>query len=169
MKYPSVYLLGKGAKAEILSIAYAGRNQHQDAGAKAIHIAPYTTSTITSKSVSKDGGRTSYRGLLKVAKGAVGVKSSVRCDALILDKLSRSDTYPYMEIEEEKISIAHEATVGKISDEQIFYLMTRGLTEAEALGMIVLGFIEPFAKVLPMEYAIELNRLIQLEMEGCVG
>lgn len=169
MKYPCVYLLGKGAKAEILSVAYAGAGQHQDSGAKVIHGAPYTTSTITSKSISKDGGRTTYRGLVKVPKGSVGVRVNVRCDALILDEKSRSDTYPYMEIEEERVTIAHEATVGKISDDQIFYLMSRGLTEAEALALIVLGFIEPFAKVLPMEYAIELNRLIQLEMEGAVG
>ncbi|MCS7311667.1 MAG: Fe-S cluster assembly protein SufB, partial [Acidobacteria bacterium] len=169
MKYPCVYLLGKGAKAEILSVAYAGAGQHQDSGGKVIHGAPYTTSTITSKSISKDGGRTTYRGLVKVPKGSVGVKVNVRCDALILDERSRSDTYPYMEIEEERVTIAHEATVGKISDDQIFYLMSRGLTEAEALALIVLGFIEPFAKVLPMEYAIELNRLIQLEMEGAVG
>jgi len=169
MKYPCVYLLGKGAKAEILSVAYAGAGQHQDSGGKVIHGAPYTTSTITSKSISKDGGRTTYRGLVKVPKGSVGVKVNVRCDALILDEKSRSDTYPYMEIEEERVTIAHEATVGKISDDQIFYLMSRGLTEAEALALIVLGFIEPFAKVLPMEYAIELNRLIQLEMEGAVG
>jgi Fe-S cluster assembly scaffold protein SufB len=169
MKYPAVYLLGKGAKAEILSVAYAGAGQHQDSGGKVIHAAPYTTSTITSKSISKDGGRTTYRGLVKVPKGSVGVKVNVRCDALILDEKSRSDTYPYMEIEEERVTIAHEATVGKISDDQIFYLMSRGLTEAEALALIVLGFIEPFAKVLPMEYAIELNRLIQLEMEGAVG
>ncbi len=169
MKYPCVYLLGKGAKAEILSVAYAGAGQHQDSGGKVIHGAPYTTSTITSKSISKDGGRTTYRGLVKVPKGSVGVKVNVRCDALILDEKSRSDTYPYMEIEEERVTIAHEATVGKISDDQIFYLMSRGLTEAEALALIVLGFIESFAKVLPMEYAIELNRLIQLEMEGAVG
>ncbi|MEK6591100.1 MAG: Fe-S cluster assembly protein SufB [Nitrospinota bacterium] len=169
MKYPCVYLLGRGAKAQILSIAYAGRGQHQDAGAKVIHAAPDTTSTITSKSVSKFGGRATYRGLLKVAKGAINVKANVRCDALLLDELSRSDTYPTMEIEEEKVSVAHEATVGKISEDQIFYLMSRGLTESEALAAIVLGFIEPFSKELPMEYAIELNRLIQLEMEGAIG
>lgn len=169
MKYPCVYLLGRGAKAQILSIAYAGREQHQDAGAKVIHAAPDTTSTITSKSVSKFGGRATYRGLLKVAKGAINVKANVRCDALLLDELSRSDTYPTMEIEEEKVSVAHEATVGKISEDQIFYLMSRGLTESEALAAIVLGFIEPFSKELPMEYAIELNRLVQLEMEGAIG
>ncbi len=169
MKYPCVYLLGRGAKAEILSVAYAGREQHQDAGAKVIHVAPDTTSTITSKSISKSGGRATYRGLLKVHKGATGVKANVRCDALLLDGYSRSDTYPTMEIEEEQVSIGHEATVGKISEEQIFYLMSRGLSESEALTAIVLGFIEPFSKELPMEYAIELNRLIQLEMEGAVG
>ncbi len=169
MKYPAVYLLGRGAKGDILSIAYAGAGQHQDTGAKLVFGAPYTTGKIVSKSVSKDGGRTTYRGLVKVPKGAVGVKVTVTCDALILDEQSRSDTYPYMEIEEERVSIAHEATVGRISEDQIFYLMSRGLTEAEALALIVLGFLEPFAKELPMEYAIELNRLIQLEMEGAVG
>lgn len=169
MKYPCVYLLGRGAKAEILSVAYAGREQHQDAGAKVIHAAPDTTSTITSKSISKNGGRATYRGLLKVHKGATNVKANVRCDALLLDEYSRSDTYPTMEIEEELVSIGHEATVGKISEDQIFYLMSRGLSESEALTAIILGFIEPFSKELPMEYAIELNRLIQLEMEGAVG
>ncbi len=169
MKYPAVYMLGPGAKGDILSIAYAGKGQHQDTGAKVIHAAPYTTSSIVSKSVSNYGGRASYRGLVKVPKGSHDVKVSVRCDALILDDLSRSDTYPYMEIEEERVHVAHEATVGKISEDQIFYLMSRGLKEAEAMALIVLGFIEPFAKVLPMEYAIELNRLIQLEMEGAVG
>ena len=169
MKYPSVYMLGKGAKAEVLSIALAGKNQQQDAGGKAIHAAPFTSSTITSKSISKDGGRTSYRGLVKIYKDAKGAKSNVRCDALILDELSRSDTYPYMEIEDSRINMGHEATVSKISDEQLFYLMTRGLTENEATAMIVRGFIEPLVKELPMEYAVELNRLIQLEMEGSVG
>jgi Fe-S cluster assembly protein SufB len=169
MKYPAVYLLGKGAKAEILSIAYAGAGQHQDTGAKVIHAAPYTTSNIVSKSISKDGGRTSYRGLVKVQKGAIGVKSTVRCDALMLDEFSRSDTYPYMEIDEELVSIGHEATVGKISEDQLFYLMSRGLSESEALTLVVLGFIEPFAKELPLDYAIELNKLIKLEMEGAIG
>lgn len=169
MKYPAIYLMGRGARGEILSVAYAGKGQHQDAGAKVIHAAPNTTSNIVSKSVSKDGGRTTYRGLVKVVKGATDVKVSVRCDALILDDISRSDTYPYMEIEEEDVTIAHEATVGKISEDQVFYLMSRGLPEADAMALIVLGFIEPFAKELPMEYAIELNRLIQLEMEGAVG
>ncbi|MCL5068850.1 MAG: SufD family Fe-S cluster assembly protein, partial [Thaumarchaeota archaeon] len=143
--------------------------QHQDAGAKIVHRAPYTTSRITSKSVSKDGGRTTYRGLLHVDKGAVGVKSSVRCDALLLDEASRTDTYPYNEINEETANIMHEATVGKISEEALFYLMSRGLKESDALNMIVMGFLEPFTKELPMEYAVELNRLIQLEMVGSVG
>lgn len=169
MKYPSVYMLGKGAKAEILSIALAGKNQHQDAGGKAIHAAPFTSSTITSKSISKDGGRTGYRGLIKIYKDAKSAKSNVRCDALILDELSRSDTYPYMEIEDSRVSIGHEATVSKISEEQLFYLMSRGLTESESTAMIVRGFIEPLVKELPMEYAVEMNRLIQLEMEGSVG
>ncbi|MBI2076383.1 MAG: Fe-S cluster assembly protein SufB [Candidatus Aenigmarchaeota archaeon] len=169
MKYPSVFLLEPGARADILSVAYAGKGQHQDAGGKAVHLAPNTSSTILSKSVSKDGGRTTYRGLLKVAPGATNVKSNVRCDALILDEKSASDTVPYMEIEEKNVSVGHEATVGKISDEQLFYLMSRGLTEQEAMTMIVSGFIEPFTKELPLEYAVELNRLIQLEMAGAVG
>ncbi|MBI2862440.1 MAG: Fe-S cluster assembly protein SufB, partial [Chloroflexi bacterium] len=169
MKYPGVYMLGPGAKADILSIAFAGRGQHLDAGAKAVHMAPYTSSSIISKSVSKDGGHATYRGLLKVAKGAVGAKSSVRCDALHLDDLSRSDTFPYMEIEENRVTLSHEATVGKVSEEQLFYLMSRGLKESEAMAMIVSGFIEPIAKELPLEYAVELNRLIQLEMAGSLG
>ena len=169
MKYPAVYMLEPGARASILSIALAGRGQHQDAGAKVIHAAPYTSSTIVSKSISKDGGRATYRGLVKVHKGAVGSTISVNCDALILDEHSRSDTYPTMEIEEEDTSIAHEAKVGKIGDDQLFYLMSRGLPQEEALALIVLGFIEPFVKELPMEYAVELNRLIRLEMEGSVG
>lgn len=169
MKYPSVYLLGRGARAEILSVAFAGRGQHQDTGAKAIHLAPDTTSRITSKSVCKDGGRTSYRGLLHVARGAKRVKSSVRCDALILDDKSRTDTYPYNEIHEDDATITHEATVGKIGEDQIFYLMSRGIPEQDALNMIVLGFLESFTKTLPMEYAIEFNRLIELEMSGSVG
>ncbi|MCI2429547.1 Fe-S cluster assembly protein SufB [Candidatus Acetothermia bacterium] len=169
MKYPAVYMLGKGAKADILSVAFAGKGQHQDTGGKAIHAAPYTTSTIVSKSVSKDGGRASYRGQLVVAKGAHHAKSNVRCDALLLDERSRTDTYPYIEIDEDQVTIGHEATVGKVGDDQIFYLQSRGLSEAEALSMIVLGFMEPFTKTLPMEYAIEFNRLIQLEMEGSVG
>jgi Fe-S cluster assembly protein SufB len=169
MKYPAVYMLGKGARADILSVAFAGKGQHQDTGGKAIHAAPYTTSTIVSKSVSKDGGRASYRGQLVVAKGAHHSKSNVRCDALILDERSRSDTYPYIEIDEDQVTVGHEATVGKVGDDQIFYLQSRGLSESEALSMIVLGFMEPFTKTLPMEYAIEFNRLIQLEMEGSVG
>jgi Fe-S cluster assembly protein SufB len=169
MKYPSVYLTEPGAHAEILSIAFAGKGQHQDAGGKAVHAAPHTTSSIVSKSISKDGGRAGYRGLIKVAKGAKGCKSTVRCDALLLDEQSRSDTYPYMEIEEDQVSIGHEATVSKIGDEQIFYLMSRGIPEAEASAMIVNGFIEPITKELPMEYAVEMNRLIQLQMEGSVG
>ncbi len=169
MKYPSVYLMGKGAKGEVLSIAYAGKGQHQDAGAKMVHMAPYTTSRITNKSVSKAGGKTTYRGLAKVLPGAYGSKINVNCDALILDDRSASDTIPYIEIEEEQTTLAHEATVGRIGAEQLFYLMSRGLAEADALSMIVLGFMEPFTRELPMEYAVELNRLIQLEMEGSVG
>ncbi len=169
MKYPSVYLMEPGAHAEILSIAFAGKGQHQDAGGKAVHGAPNTTSSIVSKSISKDGGRAGYRGLIKIAKGAKGSKSTVRCDALLLDEHSRSDTYPYMEIEEDQVTIGHEATVSKIGDEQLFYLMSRGIPEAEAAAMIVSGFIEPITKELPMEYAVEMNRLIQLQMEGSVG
>ncbi|MCI0531187.1 MAG: Fe-S cluster assembly protein SufB [candidate division Zixibacteria bacterium] len=169
MKYPSVYMVGKGAQGEVLSIALAGKDQHQDAGAKMIHVAPHTSSTITSKSISKDSGRASYRGLVKVHRGAKGVKSNVRCDALLLDEESRSDTYPTMEIDEENAEIAHEATVSKVGEEQLFYLTSRGLSESEATTMIVNGFIEPFTKELPLEYAVELNRLIQLEMEGSVG
>jgi Fe-S cluster assembly protein SufB len=169
MKYPSVYMLGKGAHGEILSIAFAGRGQHQDAGGKVVHAAPHTSSLITSKSISKDGGRSTYRGLVKVANGAKGVKSKVVCDALILDKASRSDTYPVMEVDEAEVSIAHEASVSRIQDEQLFYLMSRGLSETEASTMIVNGFIEPLVKELPMEYAVEMNRLIELQMEGSVG
>ncbi len=169
MKYPSVYLLGRNARADILSIAFASKGQHQDAGGKALHLASNTSSKIISKSISKDGGRTSYRGLIYVAKGAKNVKSSVRCDALILDDESRTDTYPYNEINERDATITHEATVGKINEEQIFYLMSRGFSEVEALSMIVTGFIDVFTKELPMEYAVELNRLIKLEMEGSVG
>ncbi len=169
MKYPAVYLLGEGAKADILSIAFAGRGQHQDAGAKAVHLAPRTQSRIISKSISKDGGRSSYRGLLHVKKGATGCKSTVVCDALLLDEKSRSDTYPTMKIDEKDVSIGHEASVGKVGEDQLFYLMSRGLSEPEALAMIVLGFIAEFTKELPMEYSVELNKLIQLEMEGSVG
>jgi Fe-S cluster assembly protein SufB len=169
MKYPSIYLMGPRAKGEVLSIAFAGKDQHQDAGAKIVHVAPNTTSRITSKSVSKDGGRTTYRGLLHVSKGAKYVKSSIRCDALLLDEASRTDTYPYNEINEETANTTHEATVGKISEEALFYLMSRGISEQDALSMIVMGFLEPFTKELPMEYAVELNRLISLEMVGSVG
>lgn len=169
MKYPSVYLRGRKARGEILSLAFAGSGQHQDAGGKAIHLAPETSSVITSKSVSKNGGRTSYRGLLKVAKGAENAKSTVRCDALILDPQSRSDTYPTMEIDEEKVTIGHEASVSKIGEDQLFYFQSRGISQAQAEVMIVNGFIEPIVKELPMEYAVELNRLIQLEMTGAVG
>ena len=169
MKYPGIYLMGKRAYGETLSIAFAGKGQHQDTGAKMVHLSPETTSKITSKSVSRLDGRSTYRGLLSVAKGATGVKSTVRCDALLLDETSKTDTYPYMEINQEDATITHEATVGKIGDEQIFYLMTRGFSEEEALTLIVNGFMEPFVKELPMEYAVELNRLIKLEMDGSVG
>ncbi len=169
MKYPGIYLLGERAYGETLSIAFAGKGQHQDTGAKMVHLAPNTTSKITSKSVSRLDGRSTYRGLLNVAKGATNVKSTVRCDALLLDDTSKTDTYPYMEINQEDATITHEATVGKIGDEQIFYLMSRGFTEEEALSLIVNGFMEPFTKELPMEYAVELNRLIKLEMDDSVG
>jgi Fe-S cluster assembly protein SufB len=169
MKYPSVYLRGEGAHGEILSIAFAGHGQHQDAGGKVVHGAPHTSSIITSKSISKDGGRGTYRGLVKVINGAKGARSKVVCDALILDKESRSDTYPVMEVDESEVSIAHEASVSRIQDEQLFYLMSRGLSETEASIMIVNGFIEPLVKELPMEYAVEMNRLIELQMEGSVG
>ncbi len=169
MKYPSCILAGEGAHGEVLSMAFASKGQHQDAGAKMIHLAPNTTSKIVSKSISKDGGRASYRGLLKVRRGATGVKSSVVCDALILDPRSQSDTYPYMEIAEDDVTIGHEASVSRVDEEQLFYLMSRGLSEEEAATMIVAGFIEPLVKELPMEYAIEMNRLIQLQMEGSVG
>ena len=169
MKYPAVYMMEPGAHGEILSIAFAGRGQHQDAGAKVVHCAPNTSSKIISKSISKDGGRAGYRGLVKVMKGAENCRSTVNCDALILDEDSRSDTYPTMEIEEDKVTIGHEATVSKIGDEQLFYLMSRGIPKEEAAAMIVSGFIEPIVKELPMEYAVEMNRLIQLQMEGSVG
>ncbi len=169
MKFPCVYLVGEGARGEILSVAFAGDGQHQDAGAKVIHAAPNTTSTITSKSISKGGGRASYRGLVKVHPGATGCKVSVQCDALLIGDRARSDTYPTMEIAEELVQVEHEARVSKVGDEQLFYLMSRGLTEDQARLLIVNGFIEPFTKELPMEYAVELNRLIELEMEGSVG
>jgi Fe-S cluster assembly protein SufB len=169
MKYPSVFLMGEHAKGEVLSVAFAGEGQHQDAGAKMEHLAPYTSSTIVSKSVARGGGRTSYRGLVRVAKRAHHSRSSVVCDALLVDTISRSDTYPYVDIRNDEVSMGHEATVSKVSEEQLFYLMSRGLDEAEAMAMIVRGFVEPIARELPMEYALELNRLIELQMEGSVG
>src|ERR687887_706998 len=169
MKYPAVYMRGEGAHAEILSIAFAGHGQHQDAGGKVVHGAPHTSSIITSQTISKAAARSSYRGLIKVTDGAKGARSKVVCDALILDKESRSDTYPVMEIDEADVSIAHEASVSRIQEEQLFYLMSRGLSETEASTMIVNGFIEPLVKELPMEYAVEMNRLIELQMEGSVG
>ena len=169
MKYPAIWLLGERAHGEVLSIAFAGTGQHQDAGGKAVHVAPNTTSVITSKSISKNGGRAGYRGLLEVSKNAAGSKSKVVCDALILDEQSRSDTYPYIKIDADDVDIGHEATVSKIGEEQLFYLMSRGLTETEASAMIVSGFVEPITKELPLEYAVEMNRLIQLQMEGSVG
>jgi len=169
MKYPSVYLMEPYAKGSVLSLAYAGAGQHQDAGAKAVHLAPNTSSQIISKSVSKDGGRTSYRGLLKIVESASNCKSNVVCDALILDEKSRSDTYPYMKVDNEDVSVGHEASVGKVGEDQLFYLKSRGVPESEAIGMIVNGFIEPIAKEFPMEYALELNKLISLEMEGSMG
>jgi Fe-S cluster assembly protein SufB len=169
MKYPAVWLTGEGARGEILSVAYAGDGQHQDAGGKVVHAAPNTSSLITSKSLSKGTGRSSYRGLLKVHEGCENSKSRVECDALLLDENARTDTYPYIEIEEKKVNTEHEATVSKVGEEQLFYLMSRGLSEEAAMAMVVNGFIEPIAKELPLEYAIELNRLIQLQMEGSVG
>jgi len=169
MKYPAVYMMEPGARGEILSIAFSSKGQHQDAGAKVVHCAPHTKSRIISKSISKNGGRSSYRGLCKVQDGAVGSKSSVVCDALILDPQSRSDTYPYIEVEEQDVQVEHEASVSRIGEEQLFYLQSRGLTGAEASSMIVSGFIEPLIKELPMEYAVEMNRLIELQMEGSVG
>ncbi len=169
MKYPSCYLMGPGAHGEILSMAFAGPGQRQDAGGKMIHMAPHTSSKVTSKSISRGGGRASYRGLLKVYKGAEDVKSNVVCDALLLDPQSRSDTYPYIEIDEQDVTIGHEASVSKVGEEQLFYLMSRGLSEEEATTMVVSGFIEPLVKELPMEYAVEMNRLIQLQMAGSVG
>jgi Fe-S cluster assembly protein SufB len=169
MKYPSIYLLGEGARGEVLSVAFAGEGQHLDAGGKAIHVAPHTSSVINSKSVSKGGGRTAYRGLIRVEPEAHHAKSMVRCDALILDEESRSDTYPYVEVEEETAELGHEASVSRVGEDQLFYLMSRGLTEAEATAMVVNGFIEPITRELPMEYAVELNRLIELQMEGAIG
>jgi Fe-S cluster assembly protein SufB len=169
MKYPSCYLLGEKAHGEILSMAFAGTGQHQDTGGKILHFAPNTSSKITSKSISKGEGRASYRGLLKVYEGAYNVKSNVVCDALLLDQNSRSDTYPYIEIDEDDVTIGHEASVSKVGEEQLFYLMSRGLSEEQATSMVVSGFIEPLVKELPMEYAVEMNRLIQLQMEGSIG
>jgi Fe-S cluster assembly protein SufB len=169
MKYPAVYLMGEHAKGETLSIAFAGEGQHQDAGAKMVHMAPNTSSNIVSKSVARGGGRTSYRGLIEIGEGSAGSKSNVLCDALLIDTVSRSDTYPYVDVREDDVSMGHEATVSKVSDDQLFYLMSRGMTEFEAMAMIVRGFVEPIAKELPMEYALELNRLIELQMEGSVG
>ncbi|MFC0863090.1 Fe-S cluster assembly protein SufB [Sphaerimonospora cavernae] len=169
MKYPAVYLMGEHAKGETLSVAFAGEGQHQDAGAKMVHLAPKTSSTIISKSVARGGGRTSYRGLVRIDEGAAGSASTVKCDALLVDQVSRSDTYPYVDVREDDVSMGHEATVSKVSEDQLFYLMSRGLTEDEAMAMIVRGFVEPIARELPMEYALELNRLIELQMEGAVG
>jgi Fe-S cluster assembly protein SufB len=169
MKYPAVYMIGEHAKGEVMSVAMAGEGQHQDAGAKMVHAAPHTSSTIVSKSIARGGGRTSYRGLVQVLEGSHHSRSTVKCDALLVDTISRSDTYPYVDIREDDVSMGHEATVSKISDDQLFYLMSRGLTEDEAMAMIVRGFIEPIARELPMEYALELNRLIELQMEGAVG
>jgi FeS assembly protein SufB len=169
MKYPSVWMTGEHAKGEVLSVAFAGEGQHQDTGAKMLHLAPNTSSNIVSKSVARGGGRTSYRGLVQVNKGAHGSRSSVKCDALLVDTISRSDTYPYVDIREDDVTMGHEATVSKVSENQLFYLMSRGLTEDEAMAMVVRGFVEPIAKELPMEYALELNRLIEMQMEGAVG
>jgi len=169
MKYPAVYLMGEHAKGETLSVAFAGEGQHQDAGAKMVHCAPHTSSSIISKSVARGGGRTSYRGLVQVQEGAHHSASTVKCDALLVDTVSRSDTYPYVDVREDDVAMGHEATVSKVSDDQLFYLMSRGMGEDEAMAMIVRGFIEPIARELPMEYALELNRLIELQMEGAVG
>ena len=169
MKYPSVFLMGEHAKGEVLSVAFAGEGQHQDAGAKMVHLAPHTSSTIVSKSVARGGGRTSYRGLVRVNRNAHHSRSTVKCDALLVDTISRSDTYPYVDVRTDDVSMGHEATVSKVSEDQLFYLMSRGLTEDEAMAMVVRGFVEPIARELPMEYALELNRLIELQMEGAVG
>ena len=169
MKYPAVWMTGEHAKGEVLSVAFAGEGQHQDAGAKMVHAAPHTSSSIISKSVARGGGRTSYRGLVQVNEGAEHSASIVKCDALLVDQISRSDTYPYVDVREDNVSMAHEATVSKVSDDQLFYLMSRGMEEDEAMAMIVRGFVEPIARELPMEYALELNRLIELQMEGAVG
>src|SRR5712671_562231 len=169
MKYPAVWMTGEYARGEVLSVAFAGEGQHQDTGAKMLHLAPHTSSNIVSKSVARGGGRASYRGLVQVNKGAYGSRSTVKCDALLVDTISRSDTYPYVDIREDDVTMGHEATVSKVSEDQLFYLMSRGMTEDEAMAMVVRGFVEPIAKELPMEYALELNRLIELQMEGAVG
>jgi Fe-S cluster assembly protein SufB len=169
MKYPAVWLMGEHAKGETLSVAFAGEGQHQDAGAKMVHMAPHTSSTIVSKSVARGGGRTSYRGLVQVMPRATHSASTVKCDALLIDTISRSDTYPYVDVRNDDVSMGHEATVSKVSEDQLFYLMSRGLNEDEAMATIVRGFVEPIARELPMEYALELNRLIELQMEGAVG
>ncbi|HEY0816423.1 MAG TPA: Fe-S cluster assembly protein SufB [Pseudonocardia sp.] len=169
MKYPAVWLMGEHAKGEVLSIAFAGEGQHQDAGAKMVHLAPNTSSTIISKSVARGGGRTSYRGLVQINPRAKNSRSTVKCDALLVDTISRSDTYPYVDVRTDDVTMGHEATVSRVSDDQLFYLMSRGLTEDEAMAMVVRGFVEPIARELPMEYALELNRLIELQMEGSVG
>jgi Fe-S cluster assembly protein SufB len=169
MKYPAIFMVGEHAKGETLSIAFAGEGQHQDAGAKMVHAAPNTSSSIVSKSVARGGGRTSYRGLVQVLEGAKGSKSNVLCDALLVDQISRSDTYPYVDVREDDVSMGHEATVSRVSEDQLFYLMSRGMAETEAMAMIVRGFVEPIARELPMEYALELNRLIEMQMEGSVG
>ncbi|ERS33553.1 FeS assembly protein SufB [Propionibacterium sp. KPL1844] len=169
MKYPACYLMGPNAKGEALSVAFASEGQYQDTGAKMVHMAPHTSSTIVSKSISQGGGRSAYRGLVRVNKRARHSSSAVRCDALLVDDISRSDTYPYNDIRTDEVSMAHEATVSKVSEDQLFYLMQRGMTEEEAMAMIVRGFVEPIAKELPMEYALELNRLIEIQMEGAVG
>jgi Fe-S cluster assembly protein SufB len=169
MKYPAVWLVGEHAKGETLSIAFAGEGQHQDAGSKMVHAAPHTSSTIISKSVARGGGRTSYRGLVQINEGSHHSRSTVKCDALLVDQISRSDTYPYVDVREDDVQMGHEATVSKVSEDQLFYLMSRGMTEDEAMAMIVRGFIEPIARELPMEYALELNRLIEMQMEGAVG
>src|SRR3978361_2060464 len=169
MKYPAVWMTGEHAKGEVMSIAFAGEGRHQDAGAKMVHAAPHPSSTIVSKSVARGGGRTSYRGLVQIDEGAYGSKSTVKCDALLVDTISRSDTYPYVDVREDDVSMGHDATVSRVSDDQLFYLMSRGMSEDEARGMVVRGFVEPIARELPMEYALELNRLIELQMEGAVG
>ena len=169
MKYPAVYLVGRGAHGEVLSIAYAGKDQHQDAGAKMVHLAPDTTSRVISKSISKDGGRTSYRGLVHIGKGAKNAKASVVCDALLLDDASRSDTYPTMRIKEKSATIEHEATVERIGAEKLFYLTSRGIKKEDAEGLLVNGFIDPILKEMPLEYSVELYKLINMEMNGSIG